>query len=431
MSRPARPLADLVQRGSFVTWFTFLAGIPMGMGILYFILEQPYADEVVKRYVHHPVEQAEVVLFCCAMAALLAKVLVSLKERYVQSQSLLPNWDGKPLPISDIGKLQQAIGLIQERIKSTFIGRRIVNILNFIDSRGSANELDDQMRTLADNDAIALEGSYELMRFINWSIPILGTVLGITAAIGGITPEALEKGLNGVTDGLTNAFDATALGLSLTMVSMFFNYLVGRLEQGLLERVDLYVDEHLAHRFLRTGPEQAPTPVRELHQLLDKQVALWNQSVSRIEQQWAQTAVQQQEKLATVLQQALDATLTRFAQRMLAEEKKQTERHQALIDGLGKAAATIKDGGREHQLTLARLTDAVGQSVETLTKLQTNEAQLNRLQDALSQNLVLLANSATFEQAVESLTAAIHLLTTRVNPAAGGPRVLPLQKGAA
>ena len=67
-------------------------------------------------------------------------------------------------------------------------------------------------------------------------------------------------------------------------------------------------------------------------------------------------------------------------------------------------------------MALARLTDAIGMSAQMMAKMQTGEEQLLRLQESLNQNLALLANSATFEQAVESLTAAIILLTTRVQP---------------
>src|SRR5207244_3241682 len=97
-------------------------------------------------------------------------------------------------------------------------------------------------------------------------------------------------------------------------------------------------------------------------------------------------------------------------------EKKLIERQNAVLEGLLKYSGTIKESGRDQQAALARLTDAIALSVEALAKTQADEAKLLRLQETLSQNLTLLANSATFEQAVESLTAAIHLLTTRVNP---------------
>jgi hypothetical protein len=134
--------------------------------------------------------------------------------------------------------------------------------------------------------------------------------------------------------------------------------------------------------------------------------------------------------MAKALEQALDAALTRFGQRIVETEKKLIERQNAVLEGLTRLAATLKESGHEHQMALARLTDAVNLSVETIATSRADETQLLRLQETLSQNLALLANSATFEQAVESLTAAIHLLTTRVNPNPTPLRITPRDNAA-
>lgn len=422
MARSARSLTE-TRRGSFVTYFTFGVGVPAGIALLYLIEHGPWQNATIQRYVHHEAEQAVVLFFCCCMAALCAKFLASLSERYAQAQQLLPSWDGKPVALSEVTPLQQSLSLAG--VANTYIGRRVANILNFVSSRGSATDLDDQLRTLSDNDQMAVDGSYALTRFLIWAMPILGflgTVLGITEAISGISPEQMENDPGAVSNGLTKAFDATALALSLTLLSMFLNSLLEKLEQGLLERVDDYVDAELTHRFIRTKTETGDAG--SMQQL----IALWSASMEKAEQRWTQAAPQQ-EKLTASLQQALEGALNRFGQRIVDTEKKLLDRQHAVLEGLGKLAAALKESGRDHQLALARLTDAIGMSVEMISKVQTNEAQLVRLQQSLSDNLALLANSTTFEQAVESLTAAIHLLTTRVQPA--GPRVLPMSKEAA
>src|SRR5262249_53284463 len=153
------------------------------------------------------------------------------------------------VPVEEANRLLTALEALPRRLHGTYLVRRVAAVLAFLSSRGSANELDDHLRTLTDNDAIALEGTYSLTRFITWAIPILGflgTVLGITQAISGVTPEVLEHSLSTVTDGLALAFDATALGLGLTMVTMFLSYVVERAELGILEAVDRYTDQHLA-----------------------------------------------------------------------------------------------------------------------------------------------------------------------------------------
>src|SRR5207245_2533892 len=138
-------------------------------------------------------------------------------------------------------RLLAGLNQLPRRLQNTLIVKRAAAVLDFLCSRGSAAELDDHLRTLADNDAVTLEGSYALTRFLTWAIPILGflgTVLGITGAISGVTPEVLEQSLGTVTDGLALAFDATALALALTMLTMFLSFIVERTEQGVLEAVD-------------------------------------------------------------------------------------------------------------------------------------------------------------------------------------------------
>ena len=436
MSRSARSSGD-ARKGSFATWFTFIVGVPLGVGALYLIEHGPWQDADIQRYFHHPAEQAVVILFMCCMAALGCKLLGSMKERYIQSQQLLPAWDGKPIPAAEVAKLQQALNLVWDSVKNTYIGRRIGNVLNFVASRSSAADLDDQMRTLSDADAMTLDGSYTMLRFMIWAMPILGflgTVLGITQAIAGINPAEMENGGGGITSGLTKAFDATALALGATLVAMFLNSLVEKLEQSLLERVDHYVDAELAHRFLRVQAETGSSAGMTLtmQALVEKQVSLWSASMEKAEQRWMQAGPQYLQKMAEALQHSLETSLTRHGQRLAETEKKLLDRNQAILEGLTKLVVGLKESGQGNQLALARLTDAIGLSIEMITKVQSSESQLVRLQESLSQNLALLANSTTFEQAVESLTAAIHLLTTRVNPGQpGGPRVIPMQKDAA
>lgn len=423
MARSARPQS----RGSLTTWVTFIVGVPLGVGVLYLIDHGPWQNATIQRYVHHEAEQAVVIFFCCCMTALAAKLWSSLIERYAQTQQMLPSWDGKPIALAEVTKLQQALSLAGEAIRKTYLARRIENLLSFVASRHSVSDLDDQMRTLSDNDAMALDGSYSINRFLIWAMPILGflgTVLGITEAIVNITPEQMNDNPGAISSGLTKAFDATALALSVTLVAMFINSMLEKFEQNLLERVDEYVDRELAHRFIRTPGEIADAGAAG--PALQQMVSLWTASMDKAEQRWMQTAPQQ----TAALQQAIDASLTRFGQRMIETEKKLLERQNAVLDGLTKLAASFKEATRDQQHALARLTDAIGLSVEMIAKSQTNETQLLRLQESLSQNLALLANSTTFEQAVESLTAAIHLLTTRVNPATG-PRLMTTDKNAA
>jgi len=214
---------------------------------------------------------------------------------------------------------------------------------------------------------------------------------------------------------------------------MFFCYLVERFEQAVLEAVDQYADAQLAHRFARNrgdmplstkGTPAATQAVLDgMEQLVEKQVSLWSGAVEKTEQLGAR----QQERMATAIGQALEFALTRYGKRLAELEEALVARNQALLDTVSQLAAALRETGREHQITLSRLTDGLGAQVEALTKVQTGEVELLRMQELLAQNLSLLAGSNTFEQAVESLTAAVHLLTARATTVPPPPalRVVP------
>lgn len=411
-------------RGSFATMAAFLFGLPVGFGLLWFLHHGPYRESQFVEYVAHPVEMTEVVMFCCAVGAMLAKLGASWAERAARRRELLPHWDGQALPVAEAGELREPLARLPGRIRNTYLVQRVEHVLEFVESRGSVNELDDQIRTLADNDAMAQEGSYSLLRFITWAIPILGflgTVLGITQAIKGVTPEVLEKSLSSVTDGLATAFDSTALALFLTMILMLCSSLVERFEQGILERVDEYIDAQLSHRFERTGPESSQfvdalrkntqVLLKATEQLVERQASLWSRSLERADRAWSESGNKQQEVMTTGIARALEDTLKRHTQRLVQMEENLVGRNHALVQGMTQVA------------------QALSKQSDSLGKLQEAEVQLARLQETLNQNLAAITATGTFEEAVQSLTAAIHLLTTRAAPGAGQPRLV--QKPAA
>jgi len=419
------------NRRSLANMGAFIFGLPAGIGILAFLLSLPEGTEA-RRYVHHPVERVEVILFCCAMGALLGKVFAQWRERKAFRRELLPAWNGQPVAVTEAGTLRS--GLNKVGMYKTYLVRRAGAVLDFVKSRGSANELDDQIRALADNDTMALEGSYAYIRLIIWAIPILGflgTVLGITGAISGVTPEILEKSLSTVTDGLALAFDTTALALGLTMILMFVNSTVDRLEQRTLESVDRYVDEHLAHRFERSsgGPETGATGpalrqtaeflLKTTEQLVERQAAVWAKSMEKADRVLAEGGTRQQERLSAALEAALERTLANHQQRLADLEKHAVQQSKTLFDSITALAGVVRDTGKQQQEALNKITEKVSLQADTLAKLQMGEAHLVRLQEKLQQNLHALAGSGAFEQAVQSLTAAIHLLTAR----SGGSRL--------
>src|SRR5207249_7591389 len=103
-------------------------------------------------------------------------------------------------------------------------------------------------------------------------------------------------------------------------------------------------------------------------QLVERQVNLWTAAIEKTEH----LGSKQQERMATAIGQALEFALTRYGKRLSELEEALLTRNQHLIDSVAQLASGLRDTGREHQLTLARLTDALGAQVEALTKVQTD-----------------------------------------------------------
>jgi biopolymer transport protein ExbB/TolQ len=444
-SQPSVPRdsAGRRDRRSRSTLAAFVLGLPLAAGILYVLYFGPLRDTPAHRYVSHPVECVEVVMFCSALGALGTKLLGSRSERRACATPVLPPWDGKAVPVSEASRLLAGLARLPRRMQNTLIVRRTTAVLDFLCSRGSAAELDDQLRTLADNDALTLEGSYGLTRFLTWAIPILGflgTVLGITGAISGVTPEVLEKSLGTVTDGLALAFDATALALALTMLTMFLSFIVERTEQGVLEAVDRYVDRELAHRFERTGTaggefvevvrRNTEVLVQATEQLVERQAAVWARTLEEVDRRRADTDKQLHERLTNALEAALEKSLQAHERRLTALENKVVDQGAGLVERLAVLADAVREANREQQLALAQVARGIAAQVEALVSLQENEQQLVRLQETLAQNLTALAGAGAFEQAVHSMTAAVHLLTARA-AANGSGKQLPRPGAAA
>jgi biopolymer transport protein ExbB/TolQ len=389
----------------------FLFGLPLGTGLLC-LLRGPLQATPLGRYVEHPAECVLVVIFGCALGVFIGKLLGVLSERAASSQARLPAWDGKTVPVTNSENMLTSFKKLPGWVQASHLGSRIAAVLVFLTARKSANELDDQLRCLADTDAMNLEASYSLTRFISWAMPILGflgTVLGITAAISGVDPSQLEQNIGQVTGGLAEAFDTTALALGLTMVVMFFSFVVERAEHRMLGGVDLYVEEELAHRFERTGAvggelievlrEQGSSILKTTELLVQRQAAVWAKALEEANGRRKEMEADFKKQLAAGVDAALEKTLDAHSRRLGELQHQASGPTNVLVEKLG---------------TLAKTAEAMSKQTEALGRLQEGERQLVQLQQLLQQNLASLADAGSFQQAVHSLTAAIHLMTAQM-----------------
>src|SRR5436305_5716084 len=162
------------SRRNLTTVAAFGVGLPLAGSILALIRLGALAHTPLHHYLSHTVEQVEVVLFCLAVSGLLAKVWQNVGERRAFRADVLPPWDGRVVPVSEAPGLLAGVSRLPRSVQKSWLAHRVAGVLDFLAGRGSAVELDDHLRDLADGDAVALDNSYALIRFITWAIPILG-----------------------------------------------------------------------------------------------------------------------------------------------------------------------------------------------------------------------------------------------------------------
>lgn len=403
-------------------------GIALGAALLAWCQSGAETGSLLHRYTSHPIEKVCVLLFACAVAVLAAKAAVALVNLFVPADAIIPEWDGKPQPAESAVGLFDRLQDLAAPMRNSILANRVREVLDFVIKRRSANDLDDHLRDIADRDDLSLESSYGLIRFITWAIPILGflgTVLGITGAIAGVTPEVLEQSLSRVTDGLALAFDTTAVALALTMVVMFCGFVTEKLERCVLRSVDSICEERLAHRFQREGKSSGGVEAalrRQTEMLLEaiervvlQQARLWNQTVQEAQSHWRDEGERQQERLAASLAQALDRTEQRHQENLDRWERTTESLGTTIGERLEGVASTFATHAAANLDGLRHLAERVERQSELLLALAEKSSEIARLQETLQLNLSTLAETGAFEQAVASFTAAIHLLTSKVN----------------
>jgi biopolymer transport protein ExbB/TolQ len=373
----------------------------------------------------HPVSYAETWMFLWGILIVVAKMASVIGQRSALRWDIVPSWDGKAVPIAEAKTLLEGMMPLPARVKRSTAANRVREALEFVQARGCTDGLDDYLTNQSMAAAETVEGGFSLLRFLTWAIPILGflgTVFGINDALANVTPEKLAVSIAGVTDGLAVAFDTTAIALMYSMLLMFGTFLAERFEQGLLRAIDGLIDRELVNRFERPGGEDNIDPaqralIQVTERLVQRQADIWKGSLEEMRNRHEDAERQQIAKVSIALSQALEKTLTSYQQRLQAMERQLREeltQHAAEGDKIYSALCTAAASLDKQGTVLAEQTGAI-------LKLQENEQLLLRVQDTLQQNMQGLANVGSFQEAVHSLTAAIHLLTARVESRPASP----------
>src|SRR5205823_1277648 len=285
----------------------------------------PFYHPLLQRYfAGHPINVIETALFFIGLAALLIKLFELLGEFSVLSSVSLGSAPGNQ-PASNASHLLQALGQLPSRAQSSYLGRRLAEALESVLQRGSADGLTDELKYLSEVDGGRAQDSYSLVRIVIWATPMLGflgTVVGITDALGDLGRElsnsggaeaggSLNTAMQGLLAGLYVAFDTTAIALCFSIALMFVQFMLDRGESQLLAAVDRRASDELSGRFELNGLSSDPNMqmmqrmsqgiLKATEQLVQRQAELWQQSIVAAHDQWERVSHQSTEQMQTAL----------------------------------------------------------------------------------------------------------------------------------
>lgn len=429
------------QRSS-ATMLGMIGGL--AVTIVFYIIA-PYAakpfaggEEFVQRYFcGHPLEYITSAIFFVGMGILAAKLRRLPSERHalrtISELAHHQNWSlGKSSPAEVTATLDAWQSDPEHRkFLGTFIQQRLHAVLHYVTRRPDAGP-EDHLKYLADLAADRLIQSYSLVRTVTWAVPImgfLGTVVGITMAIANVTPEQLDSSLPEVTSGLAVAFDTTAQALGISMILVFSTFVIERSEQSLLNETEQFgIDNllpcltHEATKSEDTNPAIAEWTL----QLLARQSEFWNQQFAALQNDWQQTLSRQTSVLAKALNEETEATLQQhrdslgdardqYATALQQSSQMLTSQLQSTMSQFVQKVDAWQSAMQATSLSAAGQAEELHKLGRTMLQLTESEQRLTQLQDQLNQNLQTLQVVETLEQTVNSLNAAVAVLTAKTS----------------
>jgi biopolymer transport protein ExbB/TolQ len=374
---------------------------------------------IIRYFAGHPVEYITTIMFFVGFAILGIKYLRVLHQRQLLRQS--PILESRPLHKVDVRYANLYLDTVSRHEKeygSSLLTRRLQLALNFVRRCGSAEELDTELRYLSEEDAAKADTDYGLVRLILWAVPMLGflgTVIGITMALESLDLNAINESSKMLSAGLSVAFDTTGLAIALDVALFFIQFIVYREESNLIGETDRLTDDELRGRFdlginssedntqVVTVRRMLESVITSLEQLTTRQAKIWEQSMAAANQRFSQLTEQSADVLKSSLTSALNDSLTHHAESLAQSEL-------LLMDRTRETALKFSDALHRNAAGLLSLQEETVRQTEAVRNIVGAGHQLIKLEEHLHQNLTALAQVGNFEETVNSLAAAIHLL---------------------
>jgi biopolymer transport protein ExbB/TolQ len=319
-------------------------------------IQQPL---VVRYFAGHPIEYITTIMFFIGIAILLVKYFTILSQRrQLQRSPILPP-NPQPLPVHQTNNDLDFVQAHEKKYGVSPLTERLKIHLQSLRRSGTTSNLNAEIRSRAEDAAGKADADYGLVRLILWAIPMLGflgTVIGITTALDNLDLTTIAESSKKLSEGLAVAFDTTGLAIALDVALFFVQFLVYREESNLLSATDQLTEMELCGRFEQGNDQEKNDPIIAIRRML--------------------------ETISTSIEQANKTTIQ-------------------FNEAFGKSAAP-----------LLALREETARQTEAIREILGTKSQLIQLEASLQKNLSTLASVGNFEETVNSLAAAIHLLNS-------------------
>ncbi len=425
----------------------------------------------------------ELLMFFIGFFALLFKFNdIRFQTRWIARQeaspdTFFPSPESGGFTPEDAARMVEKLDAIPENVRKGYFIQRLKATLDLVVRNRSAHGFSDEMKYLSDLDSARMAQSYSFIRVIIWAIPILGflgTVMGITLAIGGLGRfggDAAQQSelIQDMISSLSLAFDTTALALSFSIVLMFFQFFVEKSENRLLASVDEQTNRELSGRFEEYSdtPEGIVQAVRAqgnamfslMEQQAKRQSAIWEESFRHVELEWtrrlelvgtamsaslqkafenaasgmaSQTCTVVGAQISIELEKLLKNTITLQWMNHVAELKDvqkslgdQCESLQSITRQnveffaqnnmiLSQNTQKLVELGSAFELStskLAQTSDSVQKIADSTVQMADAAEKIGKMENVLGQNLSTLQGARDFEHTVSQLATAVAALT--------------------
>jgi hypothetical protein len=392
--------------------------------------EGPLKTPFMYRYfASHPVLYVETSMFFIGLSALLLKLrdLIHQSTAFnrIELPAAAPGSPGQPATGEHLERCQKYLLGLAKPLRETYLAQRLDKMFEFVERKGNADGLDEELKYLADQDAVRQHESYSLVRIVAWATPMLGflgTVIGITQALGDLDPKLFATDMNsamqGLLSGLYVAFDTTALALVLSMTLMFVMYFEDRIETQLLGGVDARLSAESAERFaddsapanpyLKSVEKMSNAVIKTTETLIRQQTDQWQVAMTETTEQLSRVAQSTGEQVRMAISESLDQSLKNHAERLARFEFEADQQMRARWDQWQSAIADNVRVVRDQQAEVAKQT-------ELITRISQATSDVAGLEQTLNDNLTALAGAKHFEETVLSLSAAIQLLSAKLS----------------